>query len=270
MAGGQLISAWALAMRAAGRGEATIAERVRILHASGLDPATCTVFDIEQWLASQHHLALSSRRSYTDALRGFFKWLHARGLRADDPTVGLMPVRVPKGTPRPISTEQLQMVLAAARRRRTRGYILLAAYAGLRVHEIAKVAGEDVDVQEGTLRVLGKGQKRAVLPLHPRLVDFAAESPEQGWWFPSYSDPDRPITGNNVSKVLSDHMARCGVDATGHQLRHWFGSVLSGEGAQVRVLQESLRHSNLQTVQVYTQVTLEQMRAAIQLLPDVG
>lgn len=270
MSGAQLVSAWALSMRAAGRGEKTIGERVRVLTACGLDPATCTVFDIEEWLAAQHHLALSSRRAYTDALRAFFKWLHARGLRADDPTVGLLPVRVPKGLPRPVSTEQLQTVLAAAKRRRTRGYILLAAYAGLRVHEIAKVAGEDVDVTLGVLRVNGKGQKDAVLPLHPRLADLAERMPAEGWWFPSYARPDRPVTGNNVSKVLSDHMTRCGVDATGHQLRHWFGSVLSGEGAQIRVLQESLRHSNLQTVQVYTEVTLEQMRDAIRLLPDVG
>ena len=102
------------------------------------------------------------------------------------------------------------------------------------------------------------------------MAEFAADQPSEGWWFPSYAHEGQPVTGNNVSAVLSAHMKRCGVNASAHQLRHWFGSSLSGEGAQVRVLQESLRHSNLQTVQVYTEVTLDQMRAAIQLLPDVG
>lgn len=269
MTRGQILSAYALALRAAGRSERTIAERVRIVQAAGLDPLTCTVFDIEGWLSAQHHLSMGSRRSYTDALRVFFKWVHARGLRPDDPTVGLLPVRVPKGRPRPIATADLAVVLRAARRRRMRGYLLLGAYAGLRVEEIAHVRGEDVDLVAQTLTVRGKGGRLAVLPLHPLLATFAAGMPREGWWFPSYSG-DGPVTGNNVSKVVGQHMARCGVDATAHQLRHWFATTLSAQGTQMRVLQESLRHANLQTVQVYTEVTAEQMRAAIAGLPQVA
>lgn len=261
---------WETAMRAAGRSERTITERVRIVTALGVDPLTADVSDIETWLADQRHLTRATRRAYTDALRSLFGWLHARGLRADDPTRALLPVRVPKGSPRPITTEQLQVLLARARRRRLRGYLLLGAYAGLRVSEIARVHTRDVDLVGATIRVKGKGGTDAVLPLHPALVSYARDvAPSSGWWFPAY-DGSGHVTGNNVSGVIGAHMRRCGINASAHQLRHWHASTLAALGTQSRVLQEALRHANLQNVQVYTAVTPEQLRAAVADLPDVA
>lgn len=255
------LAMWHQSMQAAGRSPRTIDERLRIVAASGLDPQTCTVFDIESWLA-RPGLTNSTRRAYGDALRAFFGWMHRRGLRGDDPTLGLPVVKVPRGVPHPISTEQLRQLLATARTRRLRGYLLLGAYAGLRVSEIAAMDGSQIDGD--WLTVTGKGGTVARLPLHYRLFDYAQDMPTDGWWFPSHGGH---VTGKNVSVVVSDHMRAHGVAGTAHSLRHWFGSTLVKNGTQMRIVQDGLRHANLQTTQVYTQVTPAQLRQAIDGLP---
>lgn len=266
MAGETVTALWAQSMRAAGRSERTITERLRIVEALGVDPVTATVFDIERWLAEHPEWKQSTRRSYTDALRVFFRWMHARGLRPDDPSASLQRVAVPRGVPKPITTDELRLLLSTAHTWKLRGYLLLGALAGLRVHEIAKVRGEDF--HDGRLRVQGKGGVVSVIPVHPDLAAYARSRPTSGYWFPSRGGGH--VTGNNVSRVVSDHMRRQGVRGTAHCLRHWIGTELVDDGAQIRVVQEVLRHANLQTTQIYTRVHDRQVAEAIMLLPSVA
>lgn len=258
------ISRWEMSMRAAGRSQRTISERIRIVQSSGLDPACCTLDELEAWLGAHPGWSAATRRAYIDAMRAALSWFHARGYRPDNPGVGLPVVRVPKGRPRPVSSTDLAVLLAGARRRRMRGYLLLGAYAGLRVSEIAAVSGQDV--HGGWLTVTGKGATTARLPMHPVLVEYAETMPRQGWWFPSYNGTGH-VAGNTVSRVIGDHMRRCGVPGTPHCLRHWYGSQLVAGGSQMRVVQEGMRHTSLQSTQVYTQVTDDQLRAAVDGLP---
>ena len=260
-----VVSRWALSMRAAGRAERTISERVRIVQASGMDPAGCSIEDLEGWLGSHPGWTPATRRAYIDAMRAAVGWCQARGLRSDNPAVLLPAVRVAKGRPRPVSTTDLALLVGQAKRHRLRGYLLLAAYAGLRVSEIAAVRGEDF--HDGWLTVTGKGGKTARLPVHPVLQRYAETMPSQGWWFPAYQGSGH-VAGNTVSRVLGDHMRRCGVPGTPHCLRHWYGSQLVAAGAQMRVVQEGMRHTSLQSTQVYTQVTDAQVAAAVESLPD--
>jgi site-specific recombinase XerD len=253
-------------MRAQGKSPRTVEERLRIVVHSGLDPLTADVWAIERWLGSNPAWKPSTRRAYTDALRAFFGWMHRRGLRGDNPMGQVDNVAVAAGVPHPVTTDELRALLARARTRRLRGYLLLGAYAGLRVSEIAAVAGEDI--VEGHLFVTGKGRREAVLPLHPALARYAAGMPDSGWWFPAYgARADQHVTGHNVSRVVAEHMKRCGVAGSAHSLRHWFGTQLVAGGAQMRVVQESMRHANLQTTQVYTQVNDEQIGRAVAGLP---
>lgn len=145
--------------------------------------------------------------------------------------------------------------------------ILLAAYQGLRVHEIAKLRGEDVDLESMALYVVGKGNKPAVLPLHPEVAGFAAEGrfPAVGWWFPAYGRPG-PIQSAAVSKAIHDTMRRAGFEAKPHQLRHWYGTTLVRNGADLRTVQELMRHASLATTQIYTESSDQQKRRAIDSL----
>ncbi|MGI8881058.1 MAG: tyrosine-type recombinase/integrase [Jatrophihabitans sp.] len=162
---------------------------------------------------------------------------------------------------------QLQQVLESGRfYGRTRTMILLGAYQGLRVHEIAKIRGEDFTGD--SLRVVGKGKVAADLPVHPVIAAEAARYPAVGWWFPSPYCEGEPVTANSVSGVISAALRRSGVNATAHQLRHHFGTeILRASGGNLRVAQELLRHASPATTAVYTMIDDEQRRAAILALP---
>lgn len=152
--------------------------------------------------------------------------------------------------------------------------ILLAAYQGLRVSEVARVRGVDVDGLGETLTVLGKGGVRAVLPLHPYIA-AEADRYGPGWWFGQHV-PNRssrsggPVLGNSVSRIVGEAMGRAGVPGTCHSLRHWYASEMLRQGVDVRVIQQLMRHASLATTERYLHVDDEQRRAGALRLPMVA
>lgn len=207
----------------------------------------------------------SSRATYHASIRAFHIWLMRAGHRADDPTLATPVPKRPKGTPHPVADAQLSKLLHTVNRRRTRMMILLAAFAGLRVHEIAKIRGEDVDIEMGALYVYGKGGKTAVIPLHETVAELALTFPREGYWFPSYSSGG-PISSRAVSKAIHDTMARAGIKGKPHHLRHWYGTSLARNGVDLRTVQELMRHESLATTQIYVEVSDQQRRRGIDTL----
>lgn len=204
----------------------------------------------------------SSRATYHKHLRAYSKWLVKAGLRDDDPTLKTPVPRQPKGLPRPVASAELPLILKACNRRRTRMMVLLASLQGLRIHEIAKIRGEDVDLGGLTLTVNGKGGKLAILPLHETIALFAETFPTYGPWFP-YGPTMEPMNSNGVGKAIRSAMRRAGVIKTPHQLRHWYGSTLVQNGVDLRTVQELLRHESLATTQIYTLAPNSARRSAI-------
>ena len=171
--------------------------------------------------------------------------------------------------PRPVADEHMPRLLAAANRKKTRAMILLGALAGLRVSEIAKIRGEDFDLRGGQLRVVGKGGVTAYVAVHPRIAELAVTMPRRGPWFPTgkgNSSGRDHILGRSVSSLIGGCMRRASVPGTAHSLRHWFGTTLVDDGADMRTVQELLRHASLQTVQIYTKVRKVKKAEAINRL----
>jgi integrase/recombinase XerD len=167
--------------------------------------------------------------------------------------------------------EQLAELLRVVNRRRTRMMILLAALAGLRVHEIAKMHGGDLDRISGVLTVTGKGGKTAMIPLHEDLLAEAESWPRADWWFPSYGAAKLPhVTPSAVSQAIKDTMVRAGIDGTPHQLRHWYGTSLLKRGADLRLVQSLMRHESPATTAIYTKVDIDQLRGGIARLSLPG
>lgn len=209
-------------------------------------------------------MAAASRATYYGHLAAFFEWLQTVELRTENPMLKVPKTRRPKPVPRPVPPDSIPAIVAAATRRKTRMMVLLAAYAGLRVHEIAKIRGEDVDLAAGTLFVDGKGGIRAMVPLHDEIRAFAPHFPASGFWFPGRGHGH--ILHNSVSMLIGRCMKRAGVTGTAHQLRHWYGTALLAAGADIRVVQELMRHRSIQSTTIYTAVNDEQRRAAIDRL----
>ena len=145
----------------------------------------------------------------------------------------------------------------------TRTKIILAAYAGMRVHEIAKIRGEDISPVAGTITITGKGGRTDTLPAHQLILQQASHYPRRGLWFPSPKDPAVPVWAKTVSRVISDAFDRADAPATAHQLRHYFATSLLRAGTDSRVVQSLMRHESLATTGRYLAVNTDQQRTAL-------
>lgn len=240
-----------------------------LLHTAQCGPTEITAEHITQYL-TREGIGRSSRATYHATIRAYHAWLVRTGRRVDDPTLMTPKPKRPKGVPRPLADAKLAAVMAHVNRRRTRMMIMLAAYCGLRVHEIAKLHGADVDLDEGVLFVNGKGDKTAAIPLHESVIALALDFPADDWWFPSYRLKDRPITPSAVSLAIHRVMLRAGVKGSPHQLRHWYGTSLVRNGVDLRTVQELMRHESLATTQIYTMVSDTARRDAIDTLRKIA
>lgn len=258
-------------MRAQSWSETTIGERValvrRVARLSCVPPTELSADDLLEFLASLHVLP-STRRAYFMWLRSWFVWLVRDGQRLDDPTLLLEKPRAPRRDRAPLTAAHVRHLLSTRMRRRTRTMILLAAYQGLRASEVAAVRGAHIDDIGATFSVLGKGGVLASLPLHPVIMAEAADY-SRGLWFPSPIDPARPIYGESVTDVVGEAMKRAGIPGTCHSLRHWYATEMLRQGADLRRIQQLMRHASLATTERYLHVDDTQRRAALMLLPDV-
>jgi integrase/recombinase XerD len=257
--GHPLIEQWQLWQLAARRSDITVNERIRVVvlfaEESGCSPVRAQPIEIIRWLASHSEWSVATAATYHSYLRSWFKWLCIMDHRVDDPMVKLASPRYPDRVPRPVSDDDLVRLLVTPMHHRTRVMVLLAALGGLRVAEISRVRGEDVDISRPAIHVEGKGRRHAWLPLHTLLVDAALTMAPRGWWFPANARrPGHHVHSKSVSDIIGNVMRRAGARGTPHGLRHWYGSTLLDDGADLRTVQELLRHRSLATTQIYTKV----------------
>lgn len=259
---------WRTWQEAQGLSERTIVERERTIRQvcayARVDPLDITTEDILRF-TSRRDVSDSSRASYHASIRAYCGWALRAGLREDDASARTISPKRPKGQPRPVHDSQLVRMLESANRRRTRTMVVLAAFAGLRVHEVAKFHGHDLDRDSGTLTVTGKGGKTAILPAHERILQEADGYPDDGWWFPAYGREGH-ITASAVSQAIKGTMVRARVPGTPHQLRHWYGTTLLDAGTDLRIVQTLMRHESPATTAIYTRVDLRRQRTAIAAL----
>jgi integrase/recombinase XerD len=279
---------WAAWMRAAGRSPQTIKTRLSGIetlcrHAGVTNVTAITAEHVTAWLGDCE--APWTRCTYWMTVKCWVRWALAEGIICADPTARLAKPRTPKCVPRPVSDAVIRALLngdisgdktggrtpitpghRVATNSRTRAYVALAAFAGLRVHEIAKVRGEDISPanpgrsqeggeqyadHNGWLYVDGKGGTRAAIPLHPQLATIAATMPPVDWWFPHNGSH---VSGEWVSTCIRRALRAVGSTATAHQLRHSFGTAVLRSSHDLRVTQELLRHSSPASTAIYTQV----------------
>ena len=267
----QLLEAWMVEMAARSLSTRTIDERIRVVaqfsKQANLDALTATYQDITLWLVTLP--SAITRHTYYVHLRAFYHWLVITDQRADNPMNRVAPPKRPKYKPRPITDVQLQAALSSPLRATTRTRIMLGAFAGLRVHEIAKIRGQDLDHATGLLEVVGKNHKTSVVPVHPIIMQEARNYPLRGYWFPSPKSPKTHVERRAVGSSISNAFARVGVKMTSHQLRHYFATALLEAGADARVVQTLMRHENLSTTALYMNVSVRLQREALDLLPSV-
>ena len=153
-------------------------------------------------------------------------------------------------------------------------YFLLCARAGLRSSEAAGLRHEDIIWRNGDpaiLRVIGKGDKEALLPLGPSLraliAQFSAPNTE-GWLFPGYKN-GRHLTDRVPRYWLVDACEKAGIPrrkAFPHALRHSFATHLLRQRVDLVSIKELMRHSSLSTTEIYLHLDPDRLREAVETL----
>lgn len=266
-----LLSEWMLWQLAGGLSASTVNERVRVVgqfgDEAGVSPFAAQPLDIIRWLARHTEWSASTSATYHSYLRAWYCWLAVMEYRSENPMLKISAPKYPDRVPRPVSDDDFVRLLSMPMHHRTRVMILLGALAGLRAAEISRVRGEDIDISAPRIYVLGKGGSRNWLPLHPILVATATTMPIRGWWFPANSRrPGDHIHSKSVSDIIGNVMRRASTRGTPHSLRHWTGTTLLDDGADLRTVQELLRHKSVATTQIYTKLPDARRYAAVNRL----
>lgn len=258
------VSGFVAYMRASGLSPNTVQLREyhlgRVAASLGVSPWRVDAEALTRWLGAQDWKA-STLRSYRGSLRAFYAWGVRTGRCAAPSPAELLPsVRVPRGRPRPVPEDAFRLALRVADKR-ARLAIMLAGVCGLRRGEVAQARRDDLepDLVGWSLRVVGKGGHVRLVPVPEGLAAEILARPE-GWLFPSsqggHLTPHH--LGKEVSKWLPEGHAT-------HGLRHRCGTMtLRASGGNLRVVQEILGHAHVDTTAIYTQVSGDELRAAVE------
>ena len=264
----ELIRLHRLDQRRHGLAESSIDKRVRLLGhlAARLDPAGLLDADtetLEAWLDTLP-LKPKTRYTYVSNLHSFYAWAVAAGHLEADPTASMARPKFPPGRPRPILDDDLAVALDMADPT-TAVIVACAAYAGMRCCEIARLTRSDVILGgEGHLWAHGKGGKSRQIPLHPELAAILDRfgMPRSGPIL--RTGAGRPWTAWKVSQHMNGYLHGLGIEATAHQLRHWFATKLfKTSGHNLLLVSELLGHASIITTQIYAATDREGAYAAV-------
>jgi site-specific recombinase XerD len=207
------------------------------------------------------------------SLRNYFSWMVQRGYLFESPTDRLSAPRPNPRLPQIVNRQQLDTLLdddwgddALATLDRAVCEVLYGA--GLRVSELCGLNVASVDFRQGLLRVMGKGRKERIVPLHRRgleavqlWIDDArdevkrADSPPGALF---YNRRGHRLGPRDVRRILDRRLTLGHVHP--HALRHTYATHLLEGGADLRVVQELLGHENLRTTQIYTHVSKSRLQ----------
>ncbi|MCE9528153.1 MAG: tyrosine recombinase XerC [Planctomycetales bacterium] len=243
-------------------------------------PGEITPLDLRGYVSAMHEAgyAKTSVSRRLASLRTFYKFAQREGLADSNPAKPLRNPRKDLKLPHFLSTEEIGLLLTAPPATSNQGLrdraILETMYsAGLRVSEVVGMNDGDLDLDEGLVRIRGKGRRERFSPLG----SFALKALTR-WLAKRTLSPKEPtnelapiftnrfgrrLTTRSVARMLEKYLKTSGLDlrTTPHTLRHSFATHLLDRGADIRSVQELLGHKSLVTTQIYTHISTAGLRA---------
>lgn len=239
---------------------------------------SCTELELESFIAARFDQGISHRSNARciSAIKRFFKYLLARKVRPENPSALLQAPKFGNSLPKSLSEQDVEALLNAPDIEqpiefRDRAMLELLYATGLRVTELVSMTLNNISLSQNIVRVTGKGGKERLVPMG----ELAAS------WLEDYIKAARPLLLKGESDVLfpskrGQQMTRqtfwhrikiyaitAGITAhlSPHTLRHAFATHLLNHGADLRVVQMLLGHSDLSTTQIYTHVAKERLKS---------
>lgn len=237
---------------------------------------------IRHWLAHRERKGLSARTQARGlvSLRGFFGFLVVEKHQSLNPTVHIDLPKIGKTLPHTLSLNDVERLLQAPKLTTPRGVrdrtMLELLYAtGLRVSELVSIRLDSLHLEQGYIRIIGKGNKERIVPLgetarqwietymgSQRLL-LSKKSTLKGSGFLFLTRLGRPMTRQGFHKNLKSITRQAGIEArvSPHILRHAFATHLLERGADLRSLQLMLGHADISTTEIYTHVSKTRLAA---------
>lgn len=233
---------------------------------------------MSQYLLHLHALEYSdtTRARKVASSKSLFSFLLDEDVITRDPTENISSPRIGRSLPDTLSVEEMERLLTSASEQtrdgmRDRAMLELLYASGLRVTELVSLSLDDLDLEQGNVRCLGKGGKERVIPVHANAIAVLRRYIEEARPDLVKKESKRSLflnrRGQRLSRqgfwlILKTHAKRAGISKkiTPHTLRHSFATHLLQGGAPLRHVQELLGHSSITTTQVYTHLTSEHVR----------
>ncbi|MEM8864698.1 MAG: tyrosine recombinase XerC [Planctomycetota bacterium] len=244
-------------------------------------PSSITTGELRGFLSALHDAgyAKTSIARRLASVRSFFRFGQREGWSQGNPARPLRNPRKARKLPHFLSTDEIGRLLAAppADRhagRRDRAMLEVLYSAGLRVSELVGLNDEDLDREQGVVRVRGKGRKERLAPVGSYAMQALeawlavrklASGSKPGPQSPIFTNKfGKRITTRSVARMLEKYLRESALDhrTSPHTLRHSFATHLLDAGADIRSVQELLGHASLVTTQIYTHVSTANLRAA--------
>lgn len=235
-------------------------------------------------VARQHVLAFTSRlqgfapatiRRRVAAIGSLFRYLQDCGEVTHNPAHHLPLPRKVSRIPVVLSRDEIATIIRACRPDWLRCSLILLRTTGVRRAELIGICLQDVDFDEATLLVRGKGAKERIVPLKLEAIqairDYLPRRVRHRGEHLLVNEQGRPITGARLFRALRLAAWRAGITrpVTPHLFRHTFATELVRSGTDLRTIQELLGHENLETTARYLHSDLRTKRAAVEGLADL-
>lgn len=222
-------------------------------------------------------LRASSQARYLSTLRRFYGHLRARGLRTSDPTTRIAMPAKPSRLPKVLSETQVERLLAAPPDdnplgQRDRAMLETLYATGLRVSELVGLKMHEINLEVGVLRVFGKGSKERLVPLGEEAGDRIRQylTGARLAVLAGRQSDDLFVTARGAAmtrqafwQLIKRYAVSADIDParlSPHVLRHAFATHLLNHGADLRVVQLLLGHSDISTTQIYTHIARERLK----------
>ncbi len=262
-------------MQAYRRDLQTFGKWLQLGHSALLEARQQDIMDFFAHCARHNQSARSSARQLS-CLRGFYRYQLRTGRINIDPTLNIDSPRLPRPLPKSLTEADVEALLQAPRHAesavelRDKAMLELLYACGLRVSELVELRTTQVSLTQGVVRVMGKGSKERLVPMHAEAQRWLESFLHSGRAelldgklcdavFPSRRG--RAMTRQTFWHRIKLYTTRAGIAAalSPHTLRHAFATHLLNHGADLRVVQLLLGHSDLSTTQIYTHIANQRL-----------
>lgn len=204
------------------------------------------------------------------ALRGWFGWLSINGKVNSDPTLTLELPKLAERLPKVLTTEDIDKILDLKMTDLQRAIFELLYACGLRVSELCELQMNNIDRKAGFVRCIGKGSKERLIPVGKKAIKFIEKYLKTRDFICKkfllktknlfVNANGKNITRQDVYRFIKEVANKIGKKASPHTIRHSFATHLLENGADLRVVQELLGHSDVSTTQLYTHVSKKRLK----------